>query len=432
MKLLAEKGKVKAFDIKNNFWIDVDDEKAFQKAEKVLLERLKKSSDGPVSRYCNRPLSAKITRHLIKTNITPNQISFFSFLLSTVAALCFFVGSYSYLALGAVLAQLSSIIDGCDGEVARLKDLKTDFGGWFDAVLDRYADAFLLFGLTWYVYSLSGTFLSLLIGFLAIIGTFMNSYTADKYDGLMKKKIGQIGGYFRIGRDVRIAIIFLGCIINQPFITILVIACLMNIENVRRVLVLYRNGNDIDFVKKKIEEIIEKSSVPEDPLHAKNTLEWLLRLKPDADEALKIAALGHDIERAIEEHKVRRDDYSGFDEFKNAHALNSAKIMAEIMNGYTINKELVDDVFSLIVHHETGGDERSKLLKEADTISYFDVNLPLYYARHSIEETKGRFLWGYKKLSANLKEVVAKMNYSDKKLASLLHVWILNSEEITR
>ena len=432
IKLLAEKGKVKAFDIKNNFWIDVDDAKAFQKAEKVLLERLKKSSDGPISRYCNRPLSAKITRYLIKTRITPNQISFFSFLLSLVAALSFFVGNYSYLALGAVLAQLSSIIDGCDGEVARLKELKTDFGGWFDAVLDRYADAFLLFGLTWYVYSLSGTLITLFIGFLAIIGTFMNSYTADKYDGLMKKKISQIGSYFRIGRDVRIAIIFLGCLINQPFITLLVIASLMNIENVRRILVLYRDGNDIGLVKKKIEEIIKNSPVPEDPLHAKNTLEWLLRLKPDADEALKIAALGHDIERAMEERKVRREDFSSFDDFKKAHALNSARIMAEIMKECTISKELVDDVFSLVVHHETGGDERANVLKEADTLSYFDVNLPLYYTRHSIEETKRRFLWGYEKLSANLKEVVAKMNYRDKKLASLLHVWILNSEEIVR
>ena len=190
--------------------------------------------------------------------------------------------------------------------------------------------------------------------------------------------------------------------------------------------------DDIDCVKKKIEEIIEKSSVPEDPLHSKNILEWLLRLKPDADEALKIAALGHDIERAIEERKVKREGFSSFDEFKKAHALNSARIMAEIMAECTIGKKLADDIFSLVAHHETGGDERSEVLKEADTISYFDVNLPLYYARHSVEETKRRALWGYKKLSANLKEVVANMNYSDKKLASLLHTWILNSEEIVR
>ena len=105
-----------------------------------------------------------------------------------------------------------------------------------------------------------------------------------------------------------------------------------------------------------------------------------------------------------------------------------------MLNAYpdSIGKKLADDIFSLVAHHETGGDERAEVLKEADTISYFDVNLPLYYARHSVEETKRRVLWGYKKLSANLKEVVAKMNYNDKKLASLLHTWILNSEEIIR
>jgi hypothetical protein len=57
--------------------------------------------------------------------------------------------------------------------------------------------------------------------------------------------------------------------------------------------------HSIDCVKKRIEEIIKTSPVPEDPIHSKNTLEWLLWLKPDADEALQIAALGHDIERAI-------------------------------------------------------------------------------------------------------------------------------------
>ncbi len=65
-------------------------------------------------------------------------------------------------------------------------------------------------------------------------------------------------------------------------------------------------------VKKKIEKIIKNSLVPEDLIHSKNTLEWLLILKPDADEALQIAALAHDIERAIEERKVKRKDYQEF------------------------------------------------------------------------------------------------------------------------
>ena len=61
--------------------------------------------------------------------------------------------SHSALALGGLLAQLASVVDGCDGEVARLKFHESAYGGWFGAVLDRYADAFLLLGLTWYVFS---------------------------------------------------------------------------------------------------------------------------------------------------------------------------------------------------------------------------------------------------------------------------------------
>ena len=238
IKLMAKEGRVKTFDIKNAFWIDVDDEKTLKKAKKCLIDRLKKPTDGPISRYLNRRFSTKITPYFLKTNITPNQVSLFSFIISLIASSFFFLGSYFYLAIGGILAQISSIIDGCDGEVARLKYMESNFGGWFDAVLDRYGDAFLLAGLTWHVYCLNTHFLPLFVGFLAIVGTFLNSYTADKYDGFMSKRLNK--HYFRIGRDIRIFIIFLGALINQPFFTLLFIAILMNGENIKRILVLYR------------------------------------------------------------------------------------------------------------------------------------------------------------------------------------------------
>ena len=242
IKVLAGKGKGKTFDIKDDYWIDVDDEKTYKLAEKKLLDTLKKTSDGPVARYLNRPISTKITRYLLRTDITPNHVSFFSFILAMLGAFLFFSGGYINLVIGAILAQVASIIDGCDGEIARLKFQVTEFGGWFDAVLDRYADAFLLFGLTYYVYFTNMNFSVLFIGFLAIIGTFMNSYTADKYDGLMKRKLGSGEYYFRMGRDVRIFIIFLGALINQPLLILVLIALLMNAENIRRIVVLYKNG----------------------------------------------------------------------------------------------------------------------------------------------------------------------------------------------
>jgi len=141
-----------------------------------------------------------------------------------------------------VLAQVSSIVDGCDGEIARLKFQASNFGGWYDAVLDRYADAFLLFGLTYYTYILGGNLIYIFIGFLAIIGSFMNSYTADKYDGLMKKKVTPGKYYFRIGRDIRLFVIFLGAVTNQPLLFLFIIALLSNTENIRRIVMFYKSG----------------------------------------------------------------------------------------------------------------------------------------------------------------------------------------------
>jgi choline kinase/phosphatidylglycerophosphate synthase len=241
IQLLAEAGKVPTLDIGDALWIDVDDACGVRRAEEVLLSRLPKPTDGPVARRFNRPLSTRLSRHLVRSAIRPNQISLFCFGLSALAAALFAVGGYFWLALGAVLAQVASIVDGCDGEVARLTFRESSFGGWFDAVLDRYADAFLLFGLTWHVFNAGGAPSVLIVGFLAIIGSFMNSYTADKYDGIMKARFER-GKGIRIGHDVRVLMISVGALCNLPFLTLSLIAVLMNLETVRRVLVARSDG----------------------------------------------------------------------------------------------------------------------------------------------------------------------------------------------
>jgi len=161
----------------------------------------------------------------------------------------------------------------------------------------------------------------------------------------------------------------------------------------------------MDCVKRKIETVISGSSVPEDPIHSKNTLEWLLKLRPDADEALQVAALGHDIERAIEKRKVRRKDFEDYDEFKAAHARNSADILMKIMRDCGMEQDVIGEIFRLVCLHEVGGDPRSELLKDADSISFFDVNLPLYFERNGWEKTRQRCLWGYRRLSSNAKHL---------------------------
>ena len=187
--------------------------------------------------------------------------------------------------------------------------------------------------------------------------------------------------------------------------------------------------NSINRLKKSIETIIARSSVSEDPVHSKNTLEWLLKIKPDADQALQIAALGHDIERAIEQRKVRREDFEQYDRFKAAHAHNSAEILKEIMLDCGVVETLIEQVYNLVRRHEVGGDERSDLLKDADSISYFEVNLPHYYNRHGWEETKRRCLWGYKRLSEKMRTLATKLAFEDDELRALMRITIEEGQE---
>ena len=171
---------------------------------------------------------------------------------------------------------------------------------------------------------------------------------------------------------------------------------------------------------KRLHTIIAGSSVPEDLLHAENTLVWLLRLDPQAGQALRIAAFAHDIERAIESKKVLRIDYDDFDAFKASHASNSAKILMEILTECGINRAISLEACSLVSLHETGGNTNADLLMNVDSISYFDVNLPLYYQREGWDETKRRSVWGYHRLSARGKEIVKKLKYMDEMLARML------------
>jgi len=240
LRELAGEGRAKTVDVTGMPWLDVDTPQALREAERRLMrDQGRKTRDGPVSRHLNRPVSRWLSRYLVRTMVTPNQISLISWLLSCVAAGLMALSGYPALAIGGALAQLASIIDGCDGEIARLKHSQSEFGGWFDAVLDRYADAVLLFGLMWHEFAATGTNLSVLLGFAAIVGSFLNSYTADKYDGLMAQRL-QGATYFRLGRDVRVFVIFLGALLNLPLVTLGVVALVMNVEVVRRMVVCAR------------------------------------------------------------------------------------------------------------------------------------------------------------------------------------------------
>ncbi len=172
--------------------------------------------------------------------------------------------------------------------------------------------------------------------------------------------------------------------------------------------------------EQRIRAAVSGSKVPEDPGHAEGTLRWLLELVPDADDALRLAALGHDIDRAIEAQRVRKNGFASFDEFKAAHASNSAEILAAILDDCGVSEATRIEACRLVRLHETGGDERSDLLKNADALSFFQNNIALYFDRNGPEETKRRAKWGFSRLSPELRHLVRQFRFESEELNSLV------------
>jgi choline kinase/phosphatidylglycerophosphate synthase len=136
---LALLGRMEAVDVTGSFWQDVDNERDMVCGRRRLLQQLMKERDR---------ISLFLTQYLAKTAITPNQITLFNFGLGLLGSCCMLAGTYWGFLLGATLFLLSSILDGCDGELARLKFLRSRLGGWLDITTDNITHLALFFCMT--------------------------------------------------------------------------------------------------------------------------------------------------------------------------------------------------------------------------------------------------------------------------------------------
>lgn len=97
---------------------------------------MSKPQDGFVSRFLNRPISSRLTALLVKSPIQPTAFTASIFVLPLVAAVFLQRGDYLSVLFGAVIFQVFSILDGCDGEIARAKNLESKFGERLDNICD--------------------------------------------------------------------------------------------------------------------------------------------------------------------------------------------------------------------------------------------------------------------------------------------------------
>ncbi|MCK5915630.1 MAG: hypothetical protein KAG92_05795 [Deltaproteobacteria bacterium] len=144
------------------------------------------------------------------------------------------------------------------------------------------------------------------------------------------------------------------------------------------------------------------------PLHLKRTVEWLIKLYPNSDQALLIAGVSHDIERAFREDHVYQKMFlsdNAFNDpaFLDYHQQRSAKIICDFLKTRNCPSELNKKIYHLVAHHETGGDVETDQLKDADSLSFFQTNVDLFVTvkvyESSIDKVKSKFTWMFERIS---------------------------------
>jgi phosphatidylglycerophosphate synthase len=105
-------------------------------AENALLRSLRKPQDGWVSRTINRRISLSITRRLANTSLRPNQLSAAILVVGVLSGVLAALGGPVGLVVGALLFQLQSVLDGCDGELSRVTFRGSRAGQWLDTIGD--------------------------------------------------------------------------------------------------------------------------------------------------------------------------------------------------------------------------------------------------------------------------------------------------------
>jgi phosphatidylglycerophosphate synthase len=106
------------------------------RAERHLLRGLIKDEEGFISKHFDRAISLAVTRRIAGTRITPNLMTVIAVAIGVLGAPFFLSMRPSVQVWGGILFLLHSIIDGCDGELARLKFEESRYGG----VLDFWGD----------------------------------------------------------------------------------------------------------------------------------------------------------------------------------------------------------------------------------------------------------------------------------------------------
>lgn len=164
--------------------------------------------------------------------LTPNFITISGLFINVIASYYIYTGNFI---TGAIIILVAGLFDMLDGMLARKMNKKTKFGGFLDSTVDRLSEGILYFGILLF-YTRTNDKNGIILSYSAMFFSFLISYARARASGL---KIDCEIGIFT--RPERIIVLILGLLINQLFITLIILNIFSIITVIQRIIKVYND-----------------------------------------------------------------------------------------------------------------------------------------------------------------------------------------------
>ena len=171
---------------------------------------------------------------LARLGITPHMLTISSLLLIMISG---FVLSQNHMIIGGIFLLLGGLLDGIDGELARVTNRTTKFGVFLDSICDHSGDFALSLGLLW-LYLSHGASTEVVLIFVAFFGSMLGSQVRSRAAmvGIETKEVGLVT------RFERILILIIGVFTHQITVALWILAVLNPIAALQRIIYVLRES----------------------------------------------------------------------------------------------------------------------------------------------------------------------------------------------
>ncbi len=195
----AVRRRMRTFSADSGYWYRLSDTAESEKeAEGVVFSHVGKTATGWIARNINGRMSLPLSKLLARTPLTPNAVSV---LINLIGVLCGPFYALGHAVLGALFMQAATVLDRCDGEVARIKLMETKKGQWVDTISDQFTVLSFLIGVPVGYYLQTGSTVAVVLGSYNII-VFVLFLIWSFYFLIKYTDSGSLVAYFEVDKHI--------------------------------------------------------------------------------------------------------------------------------------------------------------------------------------------------------------------------------------